>query len=157
MLPYLLILLAFAADRLTKWWVAANMSTYGVVQIGPFFSFNPVYNRGIAFGFLQGIGPIVGWLSIGVVIGLFIYMVRAPRSMSLLRVGLALIIGGAMGNLIDRVTVGYVLDFLQTPLRSSIINVADVMINTGMVISLIGVIFQHPEEPEKVVEQPGSE
>ena len=62
--------------------------------------------------------------------------------MWLLRIGLALIIGGAMGNLIDRVTAGQVLDFIQTPLRPGVFNVADVMINTGVVLSLLGAFLQ---------------
>ena len=116
MLPYFIILFAFAADRLSKWWASNNLSDSGPVYLGEYISLYPTYNRGIAFGLMQGIGPLVGWFSIAVVIGLFIYMVRVPRSMWLMRIGLAFIIGGAMGNLIDRVTVGEVLDFIQTPI-----------------------------------------
>jgi len=147
MFPYWLIVLAFAADRLSKWWVTGYLAENGVTQVHPLLTLYPTYNRGIAFGLFQGIGPIIGWLSILVVIGLFIYLTRVPRSMWLLRIGLALIIGGAMGNLIDRVTAGQVLDFIQTPLRPGVFNVADVMINTGVVLSLLGAFLQK-ERPE---------
>jgi signal peptidase II len=142
MLPYLLILLAFAADRLTKWWVANSFQAYSDTRISSFFTVHPTYNSGIAFGLLQGIGPTVGWLSIAIVIGLAIYLVRVPRSMRLLRTGLALLIGGALGNLIDRVSAGQVLDFIQTSIRPGVFNVADVMIQVGVLLSLVGSLLQ---------------
>ena len=142
MVPYILILAAFAADRLTKWWAANYLADHKVTALNDYLVLYPTYNRGIAFGLFQGIGHIVGWLSIIVVIGLFIYMIRVPRSLWLMRIGLALIIGGAMGNLIDRVTVGEVLDFIQTPLQPGVFNVADLMINVGVIFSPLGAIFQ---------------
>jgi signal peptidase II len=149
MLPYVLILLAFAADRLSKLWVADFAAENGFIQINSLISFHPTYNRGIAFGLLQGIGPAMGWISIAIVIFLFVYMVRTPKSMTLLRIGLALIIGGAVGNLIDRVTTGQVLDFIQTPLRPGIFNVADVMINLGVLLSVAGVFLQRPKSEDE--------
>ena len=98
----------------------------------------------------QGIGRAVGWLSIIIVIGLSIYMIRTPKSMWMLRIGLALIIGGALGNMVDRIVAGEVLDFIQLAIRPGVFNIADVMVNAGMVISLLGVIFQRQEEtPEE--------
>ena len=149
MLPYVLILLAFAADRLSKLWAADFAAENGVTHINSLISFHPTYNRGIAFGLLQGIGPVMGWISIVIVIFLFVYMVRTPKSMTLLRIGLALIIGGAVGNLIDRVTAGQVLDFIQTPLRPGIFNVADVMINLGVLLSVAGVFLQRPKSEDE--------
>ena len=64
--------------------------------------------------------------------------------MWLLRIGLALIIGGALGNMVDRIVAGEVLDFIVTPLRSGVFNLADVCINVGMVISLAGFLLQKP-------------
>lgn len=142
MLPYILILLAFAVDRLSKLWAATYLAENGPTQVHSLITLYPTYNQGIAFGLLQGIGPIVGWISIVIVIGLFIYLIRVPRSQWLLRIGLALIIGGAMGNLIDRVTAGQVLDFIQTSIRPGIFNVADIMINVGVVLSLLGALLQ---------------
>jgi len=142
MWPYLLILLAFAADRFSKWWVAKNVVHGGSIDLGPWLTLSPVYNRGIAFGWLQGLGPLVGWVSIAVVIGMFVYLTQVPRSLRLLRIGLALVIGGAMGNLLDRVTVGQVLDFIVIPLRPGVFNVADIMINLGVGLTLLGALLQ---------------
>lgn len=144
--PFLLIFIAFAADRLSKQWVAVNLADTGFKQIHPFLSLHVTYNRGIAFGMWQGIGTIVGWISILVVLGLFIYMIRLPRSMILLRSGLAMIIGGALGNLVDRVTVGQVLDFIQTPIRPGVFNVADVMIYLGVFLSLVSLVFRRHDD-----------
>jgi signal peptidase II len=138
MTSYLLILLAFLADRFSKWWAADYLAEHGPADINALFALRETYNRGIAFGMFQGIGPIVGWLTIGIVLGMFVYLRRVPRSMWLLRVGLALVIGGALGNLVDRVTAGQVLDFIQTPLRPGVFNVADVMIQLGLILAVIG-------------------
>jgi signal peptidase II len=152
MLPYLLIILAFAADRLTKWWVAGSFQEHSDTRISSFFSLHPTYNSGIAFGLLQGIGPTIGWLSIAIVIGLAIYLIRVPRSMWLLRAGLALLIGGALGNLIDRVTAGEVLDFIQTSLRPGGFNLADVMIQVGVLLSLAGTLL-HRQAPQAAAQE----
>jgi signal peptidase II len=155
MLIYLLMLAAFAADRITKWWVSSYFASGGGREIHPLLHLRPAYNRGIAFGMFQGIGPVIGWLSIAVVVALLIYIRRVPRSMWLLRIGIALIIGGAMGNLVDRITSGVVLDFISTPLRPGIFNVADIMINLGLVLSIISLFVQRPKDETvaAVVEQ----
>ncbi len=136
MLPYLLILFAFLADQLTKLWAAAFLAENGATQLHPLLTIRETYNRGIALGMFQGIGPVVGWLSIGVVLGLLVYLARLPRDQQGYRLGLAIMIGGALGNLVDRVLAGQVLDFIETPLRPGIFNVADVMIYAGVFLTL---------------------
>lgn len=141
MWTYIIILLVFLADRLSKRWAASYLSEYGPTQFSAYFSIQETYNKGIAFGMFQGAGPLVGWLTIAVIVGMFVYLVRLPKEEKLLRIGLALIIGGALGNMIDRITVGQVLDFIETPFRSSIFNVADIAINVGMVIIVLATIW----------------
>ncbi len=137
MLPYILILLVFLADRLSKGWATSYLREYGPTQFNTFISIQETYNRGIAFGMLQGVGPLVGWVTVVIVFGLLIYLIRLPKDERLLRIGLALIIGGALGNMFDRVTVGEVLDFIATPFRSNVFNVADIAINIGMIIVVL--------------------
>lgn len=150
MFPFFMILFAFGLDRLSKWWAAAYLAEQGPTEIHPLVTLTPTYNRGIAFGLAQGIGPIVGWLSIVVVLGLLIYMARLPRSMGLMRAGLALLIGGALGNLVDRITAGQVLDFITTPLRPGVFNIADVMIYAGIFMAMAGAILQRESDTEVV-------
>jgi len=138
---YLLILFAFLADRLTKWWAVSFLAENGPTQINSYLFVRETYNRGIAFGMFQGIGPIVGWLSIAVVVGMFVYLVQLPRHERFIRIGLALAIGGALGNLVDRISAGEVLDFIQMPFRSGVFNVADVMIQLGIGMVLLASLW----------------
>lgn len=147
MLPLFLIVLAFGLDRLSKWWALEYLAERGPTALHPLVTLSPTYNRGIAFGLAQGVGSAVGWLSIVIVIGLLIYMWRLPRSMWLLRSGLALLIGGALGNLVDRITAGQVLDFIATTVRPGVFNIADVMIYVGLFISLAGALLQSQDGP----------
>ncbi len=136
-LPYWLILLAFLADRLSKSWAVAFLSEHGEQQLHPLLTMRETYNEGIVFGLFQGIGPLVGWLTVFVVVGLFLFLLWLPREALLLRSGIAFVIGGALGNLVDRVTVGRVLDFLETPIRTGVFNVADIFIYLGIFLILL--------------------
>lgn len=143
--PYiLLMLLAFAADRFSKWWVGAYLATHGTTTINAFLTLRETHNEGIAFGLFQGTGQFVGWLTAVLLLGLLVYLWRLPQEQWLVRTGLAILIGGAAGNLWDRVTTGAVLDFIQIPLRVGIFNVADVLIYVGMFLLLAGAFWQQP-------------
>jgi len=146
---YLAMLLAFLADRLTKWWAADYLTEHGLTRVNEWLTFRAAYNRGISFGMFQGIGPAVGWITLLFLLGLFIYQMRLPKQAWLLRLGLAVLIGGAMGNLVDRIFVGEVLDFIQTPLRQGIFNVADIMIHLGMILVFLGVWQQERREKQQ--------
>ena len=141
-LVYALIPLVFAADRISKWWAAAYLAQHGPVRLHALVALRASYNRGLAFGLFQGVGPLVGWLSILIAAGLFLYLRQLPHHWWLMRTGLALIIGGALGNMVDRVTTGQVLDFIETPLRPGIFNIADLMINLGALLCLAGMLWQ---------------
>lgn len=138
---YLVILAAFAIDRLSKWWVAAYLAEHGPTRVHPWLTLRATYNRGISFGLLQGIGPLVGWLSLFVLVGLLYYLTRLPRRARVARFGLALVIGGAFGNLVDRIIAGQVLDFLETPFRQGVFNAADLFINVGMLLFILATLL----------------
>jgi signal peptidase II len=140
--PYLLLLLVFAADRLSKQWAAAYLATHGTTDLHPLLTITESYNRGLAFGFFQGLGPLMGWLTLLIVAALLVSLLRTPRSMGLTRSALALIIGGALGNMVDRIAAGQVLDFLTTPLLPSIFNLADVALNLGILLLLLATLRQ---------------
>ncbi len=141
-LPLVFIFLAFLADRLTKVWAAQFLAANGPTQVHALLTIRETYNRGIALGLFQGIGPIVGWLTVFAVLGMAVYLARLPRKQWLARLGLAILIGGALGNLVDRVLAGQVLDFIETPLRPGVFNVADVMIYLGLGLVLAGSLWQ---------------
>jgi len=103
-------------------------------------------NRGGLFGIVQGSAPLLAVLSIGVIIALVVYHEREHVSQATpLTVGVGLLIGGAVGNLIDRLAFGYVLDFIDVgigSLRFWTFNIADAGISVGILILLIDTALQ---------------
>ena len=142
--PYLVLIgAAFAADQLSKQWADSYWTTHGQTTFNGLFTLHVVYNPGIGFGFLPGSGAIVGWLTFAIVALLLIWLGRVPRSQWLVKVGLALLIGGALGNMIDRITAGQVLDFILTPIWPRVLNIADIAIRGGAGLILVGSIVQN--------------
>lgn len=109
-------------DQLSKW-AAVKLLVQGEVQVLPFLSLTLVYNTGAAFGFLS---DAPGWqnrlfMGVAIVASVVIYFMlrRLTRNEWLTALGLALILGGALGNLADRAMYGYVIDFIDVFYPSS--------------------------------------
>lgn len=146
--PFAVILTAYGLDRFSKWWAADYFTQNGTTELHPLLTLREAYNRGIAFGMLQGVGPVVGWLTVIVVVALTIFMLRLPAGDYLMKLGLATLIGGAAGNMWDRIVHGEVLDFIATPIRPGIFNLADVFIYVGIAICFIAAFWPAPTAPE---------
>jgi signal peptidase II len=103
-------------------------------------------NRGGLFGIVQGSAPILAVLSIGVIVALVLYHEREQtHRITPLTVGVGLLVGGAVGNLIDRLAFGYVLDFIDIglgDLRFWTFNIADAAISFGILIVLVDTLWQ---------------
>jgi signal peptidase II len=128
------------ADRATKAWISTAF-TYGESrEITPFFNLVLVHNTGAAFSFLADAGGWQRWFftAVAVVISVvLVVMLRRHRGGPLLALALALVLGGALGNLYDRVTAGYVVDFVQLHARGyywPAFNVADSAISVGVAL-----------------------
>ena len=143
-----LALVVLAVDQATKLWAAGTLD-YGMpVTVLPFFNLTLVHNTGAAFSFLADAG---GWQRIffivvsGVVsLVLVAWLWRLPRDARLLGIALALVLGGAVGNLVDRIAYGYVIDFLDfhaTGWHWPAFNVADSAISCGVVLLLADGLF----------------
>ncbi|WP_456414901.1 signal peptidase II [Thiolapillus sp.] len=143
--PYLLLaLLLVVADQLTKLWVLSVFEPYEVLPVLPVFNLTLVFNPGAAFSFLSDAG---GWqrmffivLTSLIAIGLVIWLMCLRRGERLTGIALGMILGGALGNLIDRVRLGKVVDFLDFYWREwhwPAFNVADSAITVGVVIMLL--------------------
>lgn len=127
--------LIVAADRISKLLVDRFLDYQELVPVIPFFALYRTHNEGIAFSMLWGLGPLpLIAISLGV-IGFVLWLWRtSPASRTIAHVGFALVIGGAIGNLIDRAMFGYVIDYFlfHTPVWSfAVFNLADVAITVG--------------------------
>ncbi|WP_123053544.1 signal peptidase II [Clostridium sp. JN-1] len=112
-MEFLFIVLVLILDRLTKLW-ALNVLTAvpEIVVIKNFLSFSYLENRGAAFGILQNKVSLLVIVTLVVVIGIIYYLIKYKPSSRLLKLSLSLIIGGALGNLFDRIFYKYVVDFI---------------------------------------------
>src|SRR5690349_8325798 len=131
-----------AADLATKAWITSIFKYGEVREVTPFFNLVLAHNTGAAFSFLAGAGGWQRWFftAIAVVISVAIVVVlRTQAGNRLLAVALALVLGGALGNLHDRVTLGYVVDFVQLHAAGyywPAFNVADSAICVGVALLL---------------------
>lgn len=135
---------ALSADQLSKWFmIAAVMDPPRTIPITPFFNFVLGFNRGVSFGLLSDLGPagptVITVLSITIVVFLLAWLWRSTAVWDI--VGIGMVIGGALGNLIDRVRVGAVTDFLDFYVGQyhwPAFNLADTGIAMGVGLILIG-------------------
>jgi signal peptidase II len=149
------LLVAFAIivlDHLTKWWVSASLEFQQFVPVLPFFSLVRVHNTGAAFSILADAGGWQRWFFIAVGIVATVIIVRLLKRHAhekRMALALALVLGGALGNVIDRVVLGYVVDFLYFHYRSfawPAFNVADSAISVGAALLIWDSLFGKPVE-----------
>lgn len=133
-----LVLLVLLVDQLTKQIVIANMQLFDSIELLPFFNFTYVRNYGAAFSFLSDAGGWQRWfftlIAVTISIVLAIWLARNSKAQLKLNLALALVLAGAIGNLIDRSIYGYVIDFLHVYYQNwhyPAFNVADSAICIG--------------------------
>lgn len=133
---YLFPIAAFVIvlDRLTKWLVLQNISGGREIKVLPgVLHFNLVLNEGAAFGLFNGMVPLVILISIAAISSIIIYLGNKKYPDRVMAIGLAMILGGAVGNLIDRLAYGYVIDFIDIRIWP-VFNIADSFITIGAVM-----------------------
>lgn len=146
LLPYgLLAALAVAFDQWIKFLVETRLFMHDMVEILPFLALYRTYNTGVAFSMFSSMGDKgLILLSLAVVAFVLYLAFRTEPKQVLSRIGFALIIGGAIGNLIDRTLHGYVIDYIlfHTPVWSfAIFNLADAFITVGAGLVLLEELF----------------
>jgi signal peptidase II len=148
-LYFFLVIAAITADQWSKWWVSHYLSPGQMIKINDFFSIALLHNRGAAFGFLSQSGVWAFWflllLALFAVFGIVVWLWRLSMDRSLLAFPLSLVLGGAIGNLADRLRLGYVVDFLYVHYQHwswPTFNVADSFICVG-VIGLLWLMLMH--------------
>ncbi len=145
-----LIVLILVLDQLSKWWVVRHIApgeyVYPVPAIAPFFGFTFVQNTGAAFGLFQNANALLAVLAV-IVVAVIVRTLRAlPPDRLLVRVALTLLIAGAIGNLIDRVRLGYAIDFVAVGSFARF-NVADSAVSTGVVLLLLAWLLEGRKNP----------
>ena len=155
-----LSIVAIILDQWTKW-IATEHLIYGQQNpVLPFLNWTLLHNYGAAFSFLSDAG---GWQRYfftglaGVVSIIFLFwLMRMPKKMMVLPVAIALILGGAVGNLIDRVSLGYVVDFIHFYYNNShfpAFNIADSAITLGTILLLIDTFFLEKQRIQRAEAQ----
>lgn len=141
----LLSFLVVIVDQISKFLVRLSFQ-YGKPYdiVGEWVRLTYIENAGMAFGIQVGGQTFFTVFAILATIVIFVYIVRARQERWLLRVALALILGGAIGNLIDRFLYGKVVDFIDIGIRETrwpIFNIADSAVTVGMIILVVLVLF----------------
>ena len=133
-------MLVVALDRISKYVVVQVLDVGERIPVWPFFSWIHLQNEGAAFSFLSGAGGWQRWLFVAIAIGFSIYliyeMLRLPADKRLHGWAFALILGGAWGNLVDRIASGRVVDFVLVHYQQyyfPAFNIADSAISLGAV------------------------
>lgn len=143
-------LLVFIFDIMTKLAVELNMFDKSIPIIEGVFHLTYVENRGIAFGLFSDARILFIIISILVLIALAALYSRMPNRTNWLRIGTSLIYGGAMGNLLERMAKGYVVDFLDFRIINfPVFNFADIAVCVGAVLLVIHFIICDKKNDDK--------
>ncbi|MGX5826584.1 signal peptidase II [Mesorhizobium sp. 43Arga] len=150
--PYaLLVVAAIALDQWIKHLVETGLPFQEKLDLVPFLALFRTYNTGIAFSMFSSFGD-TGLVVIAVLVVAFVLYLatRTPSGQVIARTGFALIIGGALGNLIDRAVYGHVIDYIlfHTPVWSfAVFNLADAFISVGAALVVFDELIGWRREP----------
>jgi signal peptidase II len=146
---------AIVADQLTKAIVASELELdHSVHVVGP-LSIHHVQNSGIAFGFFASATSLVILLTAGAVAWMLYFFARSGARHPVLPVALGLVIGGSVSNLVDRVRLGHVTDFLDLKFWPAF-NLADSFITVGVAVLLLALLSADRTAPARAHEAPRS-
>ncbi len=144
-------------DQFTKWAIVEWIPLYDTVPLNSFINLTHQKNAGAAFSFLANAGGWQRWFfvalasGVSIVISVWSWRIR-NEGQTLLSAGLALVLGGAVGNLIDRILLGHVTDFIQVWFGGSwafpSFNVADAGISVGAALLIIDALFFSGKEEQ---------
>ena len=153
----LLAAIIVASDWLSKYWAQDALTRHGFIPVWPGFNLVLVHNQGAAFGFL---GQASGWqtmvfivvgILVAIYLGIRLWLARPDEYR--VNIGFSCILGGSIGNLIDRLNYGFVVDFLDVYVASwhwPTFNVADIAISVGAGIVIVDILGLFRRRAEKV-------
>jgi signal peptidase II len=138
------VLAVIAVDQVAKLWAATALTAGRAVDLLPFLALLRVENTGIAFSIFAGSGVPLVLITLVVTAVVIAFWLTARDGGRLASLGFALILGGAVGNLIDRVRLGYVIDFLWLHLGARtlfVFNIADAALTLGPLLLLLAYLW----------------
>jgi signal peptidase II len=156
LVPLVIGVVVVLYDQLTKRWILDTLGPEpmqrSILLIDNWLAIVYSRNTGIAFGFLQHMSPILTIVSLFISVGaIYVYIVYLPNYSWWVQVSIGLIIGGALGNIIDRILLGYVVDFIQVGWWP-VFNLADSSITVGATILAVYLMFS----PDETRDMPSS-
>ncbi|WP_298402931.1 signal peptidase II [uncultured Chloroflexus sp.] len=139
--PLLVAALAVALDQASKRWIVVTLGpetmTRFIPLIGDDVRLAYSHNTGIAFSLFQGKSDMLTIVALVIITGaIYLYVTQLPNRRRLVQIAMGLILGGALGNVIDRIRLGYVVDFIQVG-WFPIFNLADSAITVGAVLLML--------------------
>ena len=149
LLYVLIVILIIIFDQWTKSLIIKNVMLYEVLPVNSFINITHQENAGAAFSILSNAGGWQRWflsvlaICISVYIAFWLFRLR-NQDQIILSIGLSLVLGGAIGNVIDRIQLGYVIDYIQVLIMGwpfPTFNIADASITVGAVILIIDALF----------------
>lgn len=163
---FFIALIVFALDQLVKWWVTGPLAVDhegAIFYILPFFQFSYTENNGISLGLLNATTELGRWMLVAltsaIAIGVAVWIVREKNRLE--QIALGMVLGGALGNILDRVRHGYVVDFADLHFGQwrpfLIFNIGDAAISIAVVILLLRAFLSRKDEakgsdPEETIE-----
>lgn len=153
MIFYIVTTLIVILDQLTKLWAIDQLQAKsGIKLIEGLLHFSYVENRGVAFGMLSTFTSLLPYLSLLIIVLLIYYYHKEMPDSKILRIGLAFLCGGAIGNLIDRFIRSYVVDFISIYIFGwsfPVFNVADIFVCCGSIIILLYYFFNGSKDEKE--------
>jgi signal peptidase II len=153
--------LVFIVDQLLKWWVVGplDLMRVGQIYVMPVFNLTFTQNYGVSLGLFEARSATGQWILVGVTAGIALFVAIWLLREKLMGdiAGLALVLGGALGNIVDRATVGYVIDYADLHFGEwrpfLIFNLADAAITIGVLFILARSFLSREKRPDDEPEQ----
>jgi signal peptidase II len=160
-LGFLVALVVFALDQLAKWIVTGPLGLNGLgdqLVLLPIFNFTYTQNEGISLGLLNATNPVGRWMLVAltsaIAIGVAVWIGREKNRVD--QAALGMVLGGALGNILDRVRFGYVVDFADLHFGNFrpflVFNVGDAAISIAVVVLLLRAFLTRKEGPKETIE-----
>ena len=150
LIPIIAVIFLIALDQGTKLWALGSLKPIHSVTVAEgLLDLTFVENRGVAFGMLSGQRWLILLLTVVIACGMIVFYLRLPRERKYtpLRAAILLVLAGAVGNIIDRLFRGYVVDFFEfTFFEWPVFNVADIYVVVGVILLLFMMIFVLKDE-----------